>query len=386
MVKTVAILGGHIQALGLARQVHEHGEKTIVITDDRCSVARWSNAVDEVMFYQSREELIKRIDSLKSLDEQVMLFPTSDDYIDLIVAHYDAWKDQLYLAIPQPETVALFANKRNTYQFCEQHDIPHPKSYYPNTMEDVKTIATEVEYPCVVKPGVMYSFHKLLGKKAYLANNADELIAIFARIELAGFPIDKMLVQQFLSGGAKVLYSYGAFCADGEVKASIQANRIRQNPMDFGNSTTFAIGCAIPQIEEAGKRILELTHYTGMGEVEFMYDEDSGEYNFLEINTRAWKWHTMSNGMGFSFIGAWLDWLHNKEIKKCKKERTIVSWCERLTDWTVCAKEICKGKMRLVDVVRTYKMKPVKAVWSWKDPLPAIMYIALSPILYMKRY
>ena len=63
-----------------------------------------------------------------------------------------------------------------------------------------------------------------------------------------------------------------------------------------------------------------------------------------------------------------------------------VAWCERLTDWTVSAKEILHGRMRIRDVVKSYKIRHESAVWSWKDPLPAIMYVLLSPILFIKRH
>jgi hypothetical protein len=63
-----------------------------------------------------------------------------------------------------------------------------------------------------------------------------------------------------------------------------------------------------------------------------------------------------------------------------------VAWVERLTDWTVIAKEMLRGKMNINDVYKTYHIKKEHAVWLWKDPLPGIMYILMAPILYVKRY
>lgn len=398
MIQTIAILGGHIQALGLARQAKACGLRTIIITDDRCSVARWSRCVDEVRFYSDQSELLSVIKSLflplsSSLLPSTMLFPTSDDYIDLMVDHYDEWKDRLYLAIPSPETVALFANKRTTYQFCEQSGIAHPHSFYPENMDDVRAIAPKLDYPCVVKPAVMYSFHKLLGKKAFLIQNEIELIEQVKRIEQVGFPINLMVVQEFMAGGAKNLYSFGTFAVDGESLADIQVNRIRQNPMTFGNSTTYCHMVHIPEIETVAKEILRKTHYTGMGEVEFMYDK--GKYKFLEINTRAWKWHTITNQLGFSFIGEWIKWINDEgrgkreEVRTRNDERLTMNkavWVERLTDCVVSIREILHGRMKLMAWLRTLCRKKESAVWSWRDPLPAIMYVLLSPVLYIKRY
>lgn len=390
MIHTVAILGGHIQALGLARQVKSLGLRVVVITDDGCSVARWSRAVDETIVYHSKEELVDKIEGIEDR-KGVMLFPTSDDYIDLMVEHYEEWKERFYLAIPTPETVALFANKRTTYQFCEQNGIAHPHSFYPDNMDDVRAIAGKIDYPCVAKPAVMYSFHKLLGKKAYLigkseevrGKNEKELIAKMEEIERAGFPINLMVIQEFMAGGAKDLYSFGTFAVDGESLVDIQVNRIRQNPMTFGNSTTYCHTVHISEIEAAAKEILCKTHYTGMGEVEFMYDK--GEYKFLEINTRAWKWHTITNQLGFSFIGKWINYLNGAKSEEVRGKNDA-AWVERLTDTAVVIKEVLHGRMKISTYLKTMCRKKESAVFSWRDPLPAIMYVILSPILYYKRY
>ena len=381
MINSILILGGHIQALGLARQCKAKGLYVVVLTDDKCSVARWSCAVDKTYFYRTNDELMQKLHTLAS--KESLLFPTSDDYIDFIVAYRNELEDLYMIALPDNEIVALFADKRLTYQFAEKHKIDHPASQYPNSWANVGEIADKITYPCVVKPAVMYSFHKQFGKKAFLCKDKEDLLARCRTIEQGDFPIDKLVIQEFLDGGAKNLYSFGTFAVNGESMVDIQVNRLRQNPMTFGNSTTYCVTCDVPEITEAAKRILALTHYTGMGEVEFMYDK--GEYKFLEINTRAWKWHTISNQRGFSFIGAWIDTLNGKPSDAIDRN-TNVAWMEHLTDSAVSLKEIIHRRIGVGEWLRTRWHEHERAVWSWRDPLPAIMYLMLSPILYIKRY
>ena len=141
-----------------------------------------------------------------------------------------------------------------------------------------------------------------------------------------------------------------------DVDVFLEPSCLFDDPMDFGNSTTFAKTCHIPQIEEQSVKLLQLVNYFGLGEVEWMYDPQSGTYKFLEINTRAWKWHTISNQLGFSFIGAMIDYYNGKESSPVKAQE-LVGWVERLTDWTVVAKECLKGRMRFSDVCKTYKIR-----------------------------
>lgn len=384
-IQRVVIIGGHIQALGLARQVAKKQVEVVLLLDTTWAVARFSRYVAKTVYYNTAEELHSQIRQLHLPNKATLLFPTNDEAVEVLSNHYEEYDTHFAMGIPNPSIVALFNNKRNAYQYVADNAIPCPKCWYPNTIDEVREMATKLDYPVVVKPAVMYSFHATFGKKAYRCNNAEELEGIFQHIASVNYPIDTILIQEFLSGGPKHLYSYGVFAADGESKAAVTANRIRQNPMDFGNSTTFAVTCDIPQITEQSKRLLRLVDYFGLGEVEWMYDPVTDTYKFLEINTRAWKWHTISNQLGFSFIGAMIDY-YNGIPTTLTNHAPSVGWVERLTDWTVIAKEIVHGKMTINDVCKTYRIKKENAVWRWTDPLPGIMYILMAPILYVKRY
>ena len=389
MIHRVVILGGHIQALGLARQVAAKSIEVVLLVDTRYAVAKYSKAVHKTYIYHSTTELEQWIETLCLLDKECLLFPTNDEMVEFLATHYADYQQRFALGIPNPETVDLFNDKRKAYQFAESHHIPCPECWYPNTIAEVEALAPTLPYPVVVKPAIMYSFHTTFGKKAFRCDNAEQLLAIYKRIADADYPLEKVLIQEFLSGGPQYLFSYGVMAENGTPIASLIANRIRQNPMDFGNSTTFAVTCNVPDIARQSEQLLHLVNYWGMGEVEWMFDPESRQYKFLEINTRAWKWHTISNQLGFSFIGTMIDVLNGNEMD-CEKQSAVathqVGWVERLTDWTVIAKEILRCRMKLSSAVHTYKIQKENAVWSFRDPLPGIMYILLSPILYILRY
>lgn len=395
MIQRVVIFGGHIQALGLARQVKAQGMEVVIVTDDACSVARFSRAVDRTIIAPIAEWNLQ-IEELILPNRGTLLFPTNDEAVEMLCERYGDYHERFVLGVPEPKTITLFNDKRKAYQFTTSHQVSCPKCWYPNTMDEVKEMSETLPYPVVVKPAIMYSFHATFGKKAFRCDDATSLVDVYEKIAAKHYPLETLLIQEFLDGGAKNLYSCGVMALEGEIAVSMQANRIRQNPMDFGNSTTYAISCYMPEIQEQTEALLRMTKYSGIGEVEWMWDAREGRYKFLEINTRAWKWHTISNQLGFSFIGALIDAyngvvtsegtseLGNSGVEKLTNKG--VAWCERLTDFSIVAKEILYGRMTLKEVVTSYKIKHESAVWSWNDPFPALMYILLSPILYIKRH
>lgn len=382
MIKQVILLGGHIQALGLAREINDLRIPVIIFIEDGFSVAKYSRCIKRAIVFGSIDKLFDKIKIFSDTDS--MIFPTEDNYIKWIDDNRVKLESHFFLGLPSHENVARFAEKINTYSFASTYNIPHPFSLHPNTMDDIENVSDTINYPIVVKPSVMYDFHKLFGKKAFKCNSKEELLKKCAEISEI-IPINTIILQEYLDGGAKSLFSFGTFAKDGEPKAWIMANRIRQNPMDFGNSTTFAFSCNIPEIELQAKQILKLTNYTGLAEIEFMYDRKSGQYKFLEINTRAWKWHSISHCYNFGFLAEWIRCINglNSSFYPIVEKK---AWADRLTDFTIIIKETLKRRMNPLEAIRSYKIPKTYATWSIKDPLPCIMYILQSPILFIKRY
>ena len=385
MIKRVFILGNHIQALGLVRQAYDKGMKVYLFTDSAFSISRFSKAVSRTFIFKSVNDLLNLMHSLKAGYKDALLFPTNDFMVYFLKENYDLLKQHYYLGIASPSTVDIFYNKRNTYQFAEQHNISIPQSWYPNNLKDVYTISQKIDYPVILKPAVMNSFHNIFGKKAFKCNNEKELIDRAKNISQK-IPVQDLIIQEFLDGGAEQLFSFGTFAVNGKPVVSVMANRIRQNPMDFGNSTTFAKTCNIPEIKRIAERILKERYYFGLAEVEFMYDKNSNQYKFLEINPRAWKWHSISNNFNFSFLGKMIDYFNRNLSDEKNITEENIAWVERFTDFFVVLKELFKGNMILKKVIASYSLPKTYAVWSKKDPLPFFMYFLLSPILFIKRH
>lgn len=381
MISRIIIMGGHIQALGLARQAHRLGIEVVLFTTDKLCVARWSNAVSHNIV-GTLDTFISKTISYR--DGNTLIIPTGDDALEFLNTHRKMLSDDFILGLPDDNIVNIFCDKRNTALFAQKNSIPHPASFYPKSTEDLINMASSIAYPVVLKPTVMHIFHRLFGKKAYLCKTSEELIERAKTISKT-YPVDQLILQEFLQGGPQNLFSYGVFAIKGVPIAWIMANRIRQNPMDFGNSTTFAVTCHIPEIEEIAKKILSSTNYSGLAEIEFMYNSNNNRYEMLEVNTRAWKWHTLSELLGFGFLDEMIRY-HNGLPSLFSSKNQQVGWIDSITDIAVSIKEILRQRMNFCHWIKSYRISKIHAAWTISDPLPSIMYFILSPILYFKRH
>lgn len=385
MITSVYLLGNHIQALGLSRLAANIGLEVVLFNDYGGSVTRFSNTCSKFYKYTDSNDLLKKLVGMgKGREKNALLVPTNDKLVRFLADNYDQLSELYYLSISCPDSVDISYNKRKTYLKARELGIPIPESYFPNNIEELKKLADQIQYPVIIKPAVMHTFHSQTGKKVFFCADKASLISNYNMI-LQYIPAEEVIVQQFLKGGAKSLYSFGTFCANGEVYAGFIANRIRQKPMDFGISTCFAKTVDVPEIEELATRFLKGTNYFGFAEVEFMYDDETNEYRLIEINPRTWKWHSIANILGINLLEMMVKYLQNEPVEKIISRKPNVGWIERLTDTYVVVGEVLKGKMPLSEYFSTLKMKKQSAVWSWKDPMPAVMYALLTPYLFIKR-
>ena len=384
MIKEVIILGNHIQGLGISRIVSRLGYKVTLYNNYSLSVARFSNTCNKFIKFKDNKNLLELLQARKVENKEAMLIPTNDMLVGFVSDNYDVLEKIYMLSSPEKQITEIAFNKIKTYKTAIKAGLSIPESYFPDSLNELLAIEAKITYPVIVKPAVMFRFYKKSGKKVFLCNSKDELIENYKKaIEI--IPKDEVIVQEFLNGGAKDLYSYASYSLKGEVLGSFIANRIRQKPMDFGVATTFAKTVISERIEELAKQIIKEMNYTGLAEVEFMYDDKIKDYKLIEINPRTWKWHTMANIVGINLIKMLIMNLDGKSIEKQKNTKENLAWIEQLTDFFIMFSEVFKGRMSIKEYFKTLKMSKEYATWDWKDPLPAVMYILLSPYLYMTR-
>lgn len=379
------ITGGDFQGLGALRSLAKHNIPIYLTDNDHC-IARFSRykkkfvkspkPVDKELYFEFLIQLAKKED----LYGWVIL-PNNDEIVFVL----SKYKDQLvnYYRIPTPEwdTTKYVFNKKLTCQLAEKIDIPIPKTYFPKSLDEL--IELELEFPVVIKPAIRDLHYRKTKVKAYLINNKDELISIYRKVCSIIDSLD-ILIQDYIPGGPKNLFSFCPLFKDGRALAHITARRTRQHPMDFGHASTFAESIKIPELEIMGSKFLTTINYYGLAEVEFMLDTRDGKFKLLEINPRLWGWHTLSIAAGIDLpYLLYLDTIGEKI--KIQDFSENVKWLRLITDIPTVISEIATNGMRIKDYLTTLKGKKTFAVFSPNDPLPFFIEIAMLPYLWQKR-
>lgn len=384
MIQSLYILGNHIQALGVARMADRINLRVTLFSDYDASITRFSKSCHSFIKFRDEAHLYDLLNNLSDGKEKPVLVPTNDRWVFFLRQNYSSLSEKYYVSVPEPDILDICFNKRLTYQKGEKLGIPIPESYFPDSIEDLNDLSGKIAYPVIIKPAIMYSFYAKTGRKVFVCKDPDELKKNYKEV-LNYIPAREIIIQEFLYGGAKNLFSFGSFAVNGEPYGSFTANRIRQKPMDFGISTTYATTVVIPELDELAIKMLKGIRYTGISEVEFMYDESARKFKLLEINPRTWKWHSLANIIGLNLIEQMIKHMEGAPPAYFVNKTEGLVWIERLTDLWVFINEFFKGRMGIQEYIHSISMKKESAVWSNRDPWPAIFYILLTPYLIFKR-
>lgn len=374
----VVVLGGHVQALGIIRIFGRMGIRSAVIDATKFNIARKSKYCDhfylipdcELLSFLMRTEIINKFLGW-------IIFPTNDSHVKILSENKKLLEENYIVSTDSWDYVMKFFNKKATYQLAEKIGIPIPKTYFPSTEKDIEQL--NIEYPCIVKPAIMYTFYSKVKKKVFLCNTKAELYENYRRA-LKIIPPDEIIIQEVVKGLSKNQYSACFLFIDGISYVHLTACRMRQHPIDFGNATTYAETVNIPLLKEYGEKILRHSGYSGICEVEFKRDEKDGAFKFLEVNPRTWKWHSISNKAGTPFLPLFYQYLTGSLIQPIDHYEKA-SFRHALTDFPIQIQLLAKGLKYAL-----YRSRPVeKAVWARDDIKPWFFEKIYLPLLMYKR-
>lgn len=214
-----------------------------------------------------------------------VVMPLHDFEIFPILMHKKEIEKHCILPFVEFETFMKTVNKYETINIAKSAGVPVPETHLPKTLDDVRKIAKEINYPVVVKPisQTDWSFEKgaitrYVTEKNYITGKKD-LLAFFENIK----DVEKYLIQEYISGrGAGVAYLFNR----GRLRASFAYMRLREYPITGGPST-LRISIEHNQMMEAGKRLLEKLGWHGVAMVEFKLTSNDNPV-LMEINGRFW--------------------------------------------------------------------------------------------------
>ncbi len=189
---------------------------------------------------------------------------------------------------PSPEAISQMGDKIAAKALAEKAQVPTlPGSEDPADAE-------RVGYPLLVKAAAGGG-----GKGMRIVESADALdesVAAAQREALGGFGDDRVFIERYVSRARHIEMqilgdAHGNVVHLGERECSIQ----RRHQKIIEESPSPRLVAALREaMGEAALRLARELHYQSAGTVEFLFDDESGDFFFLEVNTRLQVEHPVT--------------------------------------------------------------------------------------------
>jgi propionyl-CoA carboxylase alpha chain len=192
---------------------------------------------------------------------------------------------------PQPEAIERMGDKLAAKALAQKLDVP----VLPGS--DDASDGAAVGYPLLVKAAAGGG-----GKGMRVVESADaleEAVAAARREAQGGFGDDRVFLERYVSRARHIEIqilgdAHGNAVHLGERECSIQ----RRQQKIVEESPSPRVDAALRQaMGEAALRLVSALRYESAGTVEFLVDDDTGEFFFLEVNTRLQVEHPVTEAV-----------------------------------------------------------------------------------------
>ncbi len=188
---------------------------------------------------------------------------------------------------PTPEQLRLFGLKHTARELAERAGVPlAPGSGLVGSIDEAKAEALRIGYPVMIKSVAGGGGIGL--QRCRTADQMDELFERVARLSKSNFKDSGIFLEKFVERSRHIeVQIFGD--GEGQVVALGERDCSAQRRNQKVIEETPAPGISPEQRHDllaTAVRLGEAVSYANAGTVEFIYDSDSAQFYFLEVNTR----------------------------------------------------------------------------------------------------
>lgn len=235
LIGVVVTAGGSASnRLGVIRAFGRRGVPVIYIDSEHGSIVTYSKYITLRLRCQNlRESETEFVNGLldfgRTIEGRMMVIPTGDRDV-LALSKYKPELERFYhIPVPAFEIAQKLVDKKKFYRLLAEMRIPHPKTYFPESLSELRLMGREVAYPYIIKPADSLLFQDLFQRKNFVINSPQELEWAVDRLMRKNL---KVVIQEIIPGNEIYMF-YTYLNRKSEPLAVCGYDKIRQYPPRF---------------------------------------------------------------------------------------------------------------------------------------------------------
>ena len=372
MTTGAIVIEGHVQGLSNTRSLGELGIPVYVIDTVHCLAQHSKYCTKHFKCPPFNSPAF--IDFLLSLAEKErlagwMLIGSNDHIVENLSLNKDRLLRYYRMLVPDKPHLYDIINKKNLLAIAKECGTSIPDTCYQENMED----ARHFRYPLLIKGNLGLSFYKTTHQKAIQVNDYQHLHEVIDHLN-ESIPKDEVMIQELIPSSIdNKVVSFTCFAENGSIKSFWMGRKLREHPIRYGTAT-YAESIYSDAVLNEATPLIKALDYTGVCEIEFLLDERDGKYKLIEINPRTWLWVGLAKACGIDYAKIMYRYLNGIPQDYPQNYDKGLKWINWITDTFFGLKAVRNGIFSLKEYLGSLKGQKVKAVWSWKDPMPGFVF------------
>ncbi len=296
--KVIITTGNYIGTLTTIRELGKRGIET-VLADSVWSPSKFSTFLHRFEYcppLTDSKKFLSWLISYGRINPRMFLYPSCDNTAFLYSFNLKKLNKYFLMYSPHSDIIYRILNKKHLITICNKLSIDVPKSYFPNSLEELYNYAQRCQYPCLIKPQTQIGSITL--KKGMVAYKASDLIEKYIAMQngnsyktfikeydpLVSWPI----IQEFHPEAMSNTLSIAGFIdAEGKNFMTRASTKVMQKPRKIGIGLCFESTTAPYKIIEQCRQLCLDIGYFGAFEVEFIKYKD--HYLLIDFNPRYYS-------------------------------------------------------------------------------------------------
>lgn len=302
--------------------------------------------------------------------ERPVLIPCTDLAVLGIARHAAELTKRFHVAVPPLGVVETLMDKGRFALFADRHGLPIPETYVVHSHADIRSVSARIGFPCVLKPTVKgVEWDRRVSAKAFLTESRQALLeAYHSHVAWA----DSFVVQRWIEGDDTQHHTVDAYVGrDGQPLVTFSSRKIRQWPPVIGQAC-LSVECRNDAVKATALDLLSKAGHIGQGYVETKWDARSQRHLIIEANVgRPTGRSAAAEAAGVELLMTLYCDLLGRPLPVERAQRFRgTKWIHIRRDVQACAVLLARDRIRLRDVIRSWRGRFTCALFSTRDPVP----------------
>lgn len=369
---TVVVIGNHTQGLGIVRSAAAAGAPVWAVNDKHLSLVRFSRWLSG--YRRLSRGVLACLEQKTAADElrtallnlpgdgPAVLLGVDEDIVSFIHRNRAELGSRFFIP---PVRLDVICDK---FRFSQL--VPEAARIETRLWSETDVESERHPQRFLVKGRSGNSFRRATGQKALQLDQFTPSVRdqLFRRL-----PADQVLTQSIIITHKPVV-SVCSFSLNGRIAGLFGYEKLRQHPNRFGTGT-YLRSVSVDDLRPLAENILQQLEFTGISEIEFVHDSQTGAYKVIEMNPRTWKSVHFATQCGVNLVGQLLTHMRGEPVAGNDAYLRDRYWADLATDIPQMIRE-----RKLWGYDRNF----FECVWNRSDVLPALALWTLFPFLALE--